>query len=676
MARPEEKKRYLQKFAGWVIGRYIDFVQYSSRIVTEPADVEAAFDEYGPAILGLWHGQFLLSIHNRPPNFPMDIILARHGDAEFFAQAMTNQDIRLIRGAGAGGRLKDRGGAQAFRLALTALKHGKIIGTVADAPPGPARRAGAGIVRLAKHSGRPIVPYAIATQRYFALNTWSRMTINLPFGKMAVVYGEPIYVPRNASDADLEAFRQQTEAAINETTLRAYALAGADPTRATPLQNGKGKRARLPRSWGLWGYNWITWLAQPMAPLLLSYRERSGREDRSRRGERLGISSQSRPDGPLVWVHAASVGETNAVLPLMDAVRQERPDIRFLLTTGTTTSAKMAADRLAKTDIHQFVPLDSPTFVRRFLDHWRPDFAVFTESDLWPNLVSACAGRGIKLALVNARMSDRSYRRWKWAKQGARCLFGVFDVVLAQNDMMAERFSEFGAERVLSIGNLKMDAPSLPVDRALLGELEKAVNGRPVFLAASTHPGEEDEIGHVHRQLQHQLPNLLTIIAPRHPQRGPSIAEDMKTLGLRVSERSMGLMPSAQTDVYIADTIGELGTLYALAKVVFMGGSLVPRGGQNPVEPIKLGAPVLMGPHWFNFSDACHTLLEHGGMVQVAGRDQLANAAFTLLSDDVEAHKVRNGAQDALASMTGALGRTVDTLREHLPPEKELKRAS
>jgi 3-deoxy-D-manno-octulosonic-acid transferase len=378
----------------------------------------------------------------------------------------------------------------------------------------------------------------------------------------------------------------------------------------------------------------------------------------------------------LVWIHAASVGEIKAVLPLADALREQRADLEFLFTSGTVTSAGLAARRLGPHDIHQYVPLDTPQFVQRFLEHWRPDLAVFTESEIWPNLVIETAARRIPLALVNARMSNRSYGRWKRFRGLSRPLFSRFDIVLAQNEKFARRFGEIGARNTLAVGNLKIDAPPPPVDESELIRLKRAIAQRPAFVAASTHDGEERAIAAAHRGLTRQLAGFCTVIAPRHPERGTEIAELVRGLGMVVAQRSLGVLPTAATDIYVADTIGELGTLYALAPIAFIGGSLVDKGGQNPIEAIRHGAVILTGPHHQNFRDAYQALLRHHGALEVSSADELAGAILKLIGDEVELARMRAGAQTALLTLSGALQRTVAELIKFLPEDKGLRRAS
>jgi 3-deoxy-D-manno-octulosonic-acid transferase len=672
----------MERVAGRSVARYIDLVHRTSKIVREPsgAELQAFLKSHSPAIVAVWHGQFLLAPQAKPLEVPLAIILARHGDAELFADALARFNTTLIRGAGANGRRKDRGGATALRSAIRTLESGTSVGMTADVPPGPARRAGIGIITLAALSGRPIIPLAAASSRFTVLRTWSRMTVNLPYGRLACVFGEPIHVRRDSTPDEMESARQDVERALDAATERAYRLAGADITRTLPPQSviRRGALARpAPDAPGsvLRAYRVATRLLRPSASLLLGLRERRGKEDAARRNERLGMAVVPRPEGHLAWIHAASVGELNAVLPLADALRAAHPGLRCLFTTGTVTSARIADRRLHPDDIHQYVPLDAPKFVARFLDHWRPDAALLTESEIWPNMILECAARSVPLALLNARMSPRSFERWCKRPAISRPLFGRFDLVLAQNEEMAGRFREVGAQHVLVSGNLKIDSPPPPVDEVQRARLQDALADRPFYVAASTHEGEETLIAAAHRILTRRHGRICTIVAPRHPERGIGIAEMMKAQGLVTALRSLGELPSADTEVYIADTIGELGTLYALSPVAFIGGSLIPRGGQNPIEAVRHGTVVVTGPHWSNFSDSYATLSAHDAVVRVEDAESLAAAVGKLLDEPAELERVRAAARAALEQLSGALRRSVVELAELLPRARELERA-
>ena len=675
MARSPVGKARLTRLAGRGIARYVDLVYRTSRVVSEPADPGAFVRLHSPFILAMWHGQFLMLPRVERGGLRVHSMVARHGDAELIGQVLEHFGMDMIRGAGAGTRRRDRGGAYALRAALRVLAKGDCVAMTADVPPGPARIAGEGIVTLARLSGRPILPVATATSRYKAFNTWSRITLNLPFGKLAVVAGEPIYVGREDDGESLEKARLKVQEGLNAATARAYELAGADPTRATPPAARPSARPAQPGS-VLKLYRSLTSLARPVVPALLNARARRGKEDPARRSERLGQPSADRPDGCLVWIHAASVGETNAVLPLLPALRAIRPDIRFLLTSVTLTSAEVAATRLGSSDIHQYVPVDTPDYVRRFLEHWRPELAVFTESEIWPNLILETSARGIPMALVNARMSRRSFARWRRMPSLSEPMFSRFSVVLAQNEPLARRLGELGARNVSAVGNLKIDAPPPAVDTAELARLRAALGGRPSLVAASTHEGEEEVIGAAHKLMAQQIDRFVTIIVPRHPERGRAIAELLRGQGLHVGQRSQGAMPNPSMDVYVADTLGELGTFYSLSPVAFIGGSLVPKGGQNPIEAIRLGAAVITGPHWANFGDAYWALLRQRAAIQIESAEDLARAVCSLLGDEIELARIRTSAQVALSGLGGALPRTVDALISLLPDKEGLRRAS
>jgi 3-deoxy-D-manno-octulosonic-acid transferase len=662
---PEHRLKFM-RFSGRSLARYISHVRATSTMVIEPANAEQVILDNDPFIFAMWHGQFLMQPALYTGQVRVSAIVARHGDAEIIGEVLERFDIKLVRGAGAGTRKKDRGGTFAMRTALKTLAGGGTFAMTADVPPGPARRSGDGIVTIARMSGRPIVPFAAATSRYTTLKTWSRMTINLPYGKLAYVVGEPIWVPRDADPETLDVYRRQIDAGLNAVTARAYELVGANPKRATPPIARVTGDAQIEPGLRLKGYRAVTSMLRPIAPALIAYRARQGKEDTARRNERFGIASVSRPDGQLVWIHAASVGETNAVLPLITRMLRDRPNLRFVLTTGTVTSAQMSAKRLPPQAIHQYVPLDAAAYARRFLDHWRPDLVLFTESEVWPNLILETSARGIPMALINARMSTRSFKRWSKSTGLSLPIFGRFDAVLAQNETLARHFRLLGVRNSQATGNLKIDSPPPPADPEKLEALRKALAGRPVFVAASTHEGEEAMVANSHRQLAREIPGLCTIIAPRHPERGTGVTEQIKGLGLTVAQRSMGVLPNERTDIYVADTIGELGTLYALSPVSFVGGSLIERGGQNPIEPVGHGSAVLTGPHWQNFKDTYTTLLRLKGVIEVRTSQDIAAAVAKLYRDPEALEQLRAGATAAMATMGGALERTVTALEPFL----------
>jgi 3-deoxy-D-manno-octulosonic-acid transferase len=664
-----EFKRTFSRFGGKGLAALIRHVERTSKVISDPPDLADRLSAAHPCIVACWHGQFMMVSTLRPPGATVAAMVARHGDAELIGEAMRAIDVTLIRGAGAGERKRDRGGAAALRASLRALADGSSLVMTADVPPGPARVAGPGIMTIARMSGKPIVPVAVATKYFASFDTWSRLTVNLPYSNLALVAGDPIMVPRDADDAALEAKRLELETSLNNATTKAYALAGADLRRATPLDH-LAAISPPPPTLGLRTYRALTSLLRPAVPLLLNTRGRQGKEDISRRGERLGFAGRPKPTGQIVWMHAASVGETNAIIPLIKALLAANPDLHVLLTTGTTTSASIADRRLPERAFHQYIPLDVPQYVQRFLDHWKPALAVFTESDVWPNLVFGAAQRHIPLVLVNARMSPRSINRWRRFAKFGRPLFSRFTAVLAQNAYVARAIKRLGAPNVIVAGNLKIDSPPPPVDARVLAELKDAVGTRPVFLAASTHPGEETMIAAAHTLMRREVEGLLTIIVPRHPERGDAVAAMLGGLGLKTQLRSRSSSPESETEIYVADTIGELGTFYAIAPVALVGGSLIEHGGQNPIEAVRHGACVLTGPHRHNFREAYMSLFREGGAVEVRSSDDIATRATMLFLDEAAAKRMRTGAERALQSLGGALEKTLNTIQPLLEKKR------
>lgn len=380
-------------------------------------------------------------------------------------------------------------------------------------------------------------------------------------------------------------------------------------------------------------YALATRLAAPALRLMLRRRATRGKEIASRLPERRGIDASPRPPGRLLWLHAASVGETVSLLPVLQALPES---VEVLLTTGTVTSAELVARRLPALGLegrvrHRFVPLDVPGWVARFLDHWRPDAAGFVESELWPNLLAGCARRGVPVALINARLSPRSFARWRRVPGLARRVLAPVTLALAQSDADAGRLAALGVRNVLSRGNLKFATPPLPVDAAELARLAALLGERPRWLAAATNPGEEALVIAQHRRLAARHAGLLTIIVPRHPERGAEIAG--LALDLPCPRRSEGLDPPPGPGLWLGDTLGEMGLYYRLAPIAFVGRSLVPLGGQNPLEPARLGCAVAVGPHTFNFVEPVRVLDEGGALTRLTDAGALGDWVDLMLSE-------------------------------------------
>lgn len=410
-------------------------------------------------------------------------------------------------------------------------------------------------------------------------------------------------------------------------------------------------------------YHRLSSAVVPLAPALIRRRLKKGKEDPARISERRGVSCDLRPAGPLVWVHGASVGEVLAGAALIERLRAL--DIRILITSGTVTSAAIVAKRFPPDVIHQYVPYDSPRYVGRFLDHWRPSLALFIESDLWPNLILASARR-LPMILINGRMSPRSFPRWRRVSGTIATLLDKFEICLAQSRIDAERFAALGCRNVITTGNLKLDVPAPPADPATLQRLMSLTRGRPILVAASTHPGEDEILVEVQRTLQASFPELLTVIVPRHPDRGPAIARLIAAASLKPALRSRHELPTAATDMYVADTLGELGLFYRLASIVFMGGSLVRHGGQNPIEAVKLRATIVHGPHVFNFTEVYDALDSAGGARRAESGQALVKQVGRLLAEPAARETLVAASASVIEQLGGALDRTFAAIEPYL----------
>ncbi|MBE88351.1 MAG: 3-deoxy-D-manno-octulosonic acid transferase [Rhodospirillaceae bacterium] len=384
---------------------------------------------------------------------------------------------------------------------------------------------------------------------------------------------------------------------------------------------------------GLALYRGFTRIGMPMARLLLRRRLAKGKEDAARIGEREGIASLTRPEGPVAWLHAASVGEAQSALILIEKLLSENRELRILVTTGTVTSASYLKDRLPNRAFHQYLPLDCPQWVNRFLNHWKPDIAIWMESEFWPNLIVETKRRDIPALLVNARMSANSLRAWQRMNGMAKYLISGFRLCLAQTEYQAELLQKFGAMNVSCVGNLKYSAAPLAVVEQDLEALQSEIGIRPVWVAASTHAGEEVLASNAHTALLADIPELLTIIVPRHPSRAANIETTLSQRGHNCIRRSTGKRIELDTAIYIADTLGELGLFYRLARISYIGGSMSHHGGHNPLEAAQLGCAVIHGPDMDNFSSVAAALASSHGSVVVGTAQELAHAIRELFED-------------------------------------------
>jgi len=417
-------------------------------------------------------------------------------------------------------------------------------------------------------------------------------------------------------------------------------------------------------------YSLLTRALEPFAPRLLDARAKQGKEDPARMDERLGLTRAPRPDGPLVWLHGVSVGETLSMLPVVEMLRQQRPDTTVLVTSGTVTSAQLLARRLPDGAIHQYAPIDGPEAVAAFLDHWKPSAGVLVESELWPNLIMAAWARDIPLILASARITQKTAEGWSRFPGASRTLTRTFTAVLAQDDISARRLTAMGARDDGRV-NLKLAGGPLPCDTTAFTTLSAAVGDRQVVVAASTHPGEEIAIV---RALDRLTERLCLILVPRHPERAAEIAQALGRDGHRFALRSRGDQPGPETDLYIADTLGEMGLFLRLADVVVMGGSfgpalgLEPVGGHNPLEPARLGKAAVTGPDITNWTEITDALISAGGLLRVQGPSDLPGVITTLLADPDTARLMGDRARRAAAEAGSGLETLMGFILPLLPP--------
>ena len=413
-------------------------------------------------------------------------------------------------------------------------------------------------------------------------------------------------------------------------------------------------------------YRMLGWGLTPLLALFLLRRARRGKEERARLGERFGRTRLARPPGKLVWVHAASVGETQSVLVLLEALLAKYPALTLLITTGTVTSAALVKRAALPRTIHQYLPSDIPLATRRFLNHWRPDLVLWAESELWPLTLSEIHRRALPLLMVNARMSEATKRRWQRLPRFTRQMLAAVTLCFAMSEEDAARFRALGAAKLRYVGNLKYDAAPLGFDAAALAQLAEALAGRPSWVAASTHPGEEEYICEAHERLAAKHPDLVTLLIPRHAHRGREIAAHINARGLSVAQRSEGQPLTSATNIDLADTMGELGLFYRLSDIVFIGGSLVPHGGHNPLEPARLNCALITGAHTRNFAAVMEALRAQQAIRIVQDATTLAREVSHLLDHDSARLEMAERALGVVEASQGATATILEALRPFL----------
>lgn len=409
-------------------------------------------------------------------------------------------------------------------------------------------------------------------------------------------------------------------------------------------------------------YKALTSISAPFLGIFLKKRLKAGKEHPERYQEKKAQISLARPNGKLIWIHAASVGESQSALIVIDNIQSLYHEMNILVTTGTRTSAELMEKKLPKNAIHQFAPLDHPKWVKSFLNHWKPDAALWMESELWPNMLMALKEQGIKTVLLNAHMSEKSYKSWSKAKLLSQEVLSSFRKILCQTEKDKERFENLGAINVIVTDNLKYSADPLIFNKEDLENLKKATSDRKLWLYASTHKGEEELAFKVHRELQSDYPGLLTIIVPRHPERREEISFDNINYSFRGENK---VMPTAENQIYIADTLGELGLFYKLAPIACIGRSFSEDGGggHNPIEAAQMGCAVLHGPHVQNLQDIFDDMKTHDASVQIDHKNDFAQILKSLLSDQEKLKSLQEKAKEFSTKKTSVIKTVMVELR-------------
>lgn len=397
-------------------------------------------------------------------------------------------------------------------------------------------------------------------------------------------------------------------------------------------------------------------IIQISAPFLILMRLKKGLESPVRYKERYGVTEIRRPQGDLIWFHGASVGESLSILPLIQKITEHSPATNFLLTTTTTAAQKVLNSRINKNTIHQFVPFDAIQWVNKFLDHWQPKAAFFIESEIWPNILWQTNLRNIPITLLNARLSETSLINWLRVKKISKKMWGCFSGIYTQSDLFTDRFHKLGAINVRTVGNIKLLSEKLPFDEIEFAYWEAQIKGRLCWVAASTHEGEEEIIFKVHQALKKDLPNLLTIVVPRHVDRCEKIISKAKDVKIsRFTEKNL-----RDEDILLVDAMSKLGIFYRLTTIAFIGGSLVPVGGHNPLEPVMLGAFPLWGPYFFNVNDMMY--LFDSIQCQQKSIDQLIDTLRDFLKNPEKIKNLNDELQQRVASGQQLIDQKIDEI--------------
>jgi len=589
---------------------------------------------------------------------PAWTLVSRHWDGEIIARTVKPLGIDSVRGS------STRGGREAFEELVGKVEAGESVSITPDGPRGPRFRVQSGVVRLARQTGVPIIPVSWSSRPSWRMPSWDRFQIPNPFARVFASYGEPMTVSEEADATEIEGCRRILEKRMNRLNHETDALA----------------RGAWERGWLSLGYNLLLYfiflLALPFFIWKLATVEKHRAGFLQRLGFYRGTQKPSKDAERPLWVHAVSVGEVLATVPFVQKVMNVAPSLPIVVSTITPTGQAVARKKIGTVQRILYFPFDFPFTTRRSLRSVRPFLFVHTETEIWPNFLFALGVRGIPSAIVNGRISSRSSRQYGWFRFFFRRVLASVTVFGMQSRLDAYRIIGIGADpsRVFITGNMKFDVP-LPKDSNANRDGIREEMGLPtdglVFVAGSTHEGEEEILADVYTRLKQECPGLRMLLAPRHPDRCNDVERlcGQKAISVerRTRRREKGKGVS-QADVLLLDTIGELAHAYAIGDVVFVGGSLVPVGGHNLLEPILYKKPVLFGPNTENTADIAAELKQSGGGIEVSDRESLFREVKRLLEDPEDRESAGRAAYGILEEHRGATERNLAILRPFLEP--------
>lgn len=605
------KSKFTSKVIGKVLYWYLKLVKATSRIEYdyENGFSKEKFESSSNIVFIYWHQELATSVLAfEQIGYKINALISPHSDGQIISKVVENIGVKTISGS------TNKSAISAIKLIMGALRLGENVVVTPDGPKGPAREINSNIMNIAAKTSSTIVPVSINISRKIEFNSWDKFHFPLPFSKIKVKFAKPI-IPTSDKDKDDKALKSSLNRISQSQD--SYKL-----TRSEKLFEALLTVASI--------------IMFPFQTLLLILRLIRRKESLERVLERFSVASEDRTDD-MIWIHAASVGESIVAFSLIDMLIKHKKDLKFLVTTGTLTSANLVASKMEQYNhysseqiiVHQFLPMDNIFITSSFINYWRPKLALFIESELWPCILYS-ASSFCPVILVNARMSPRSFSRWKWFKFIINNIGGCFTHTLVQSNQDKKHFKAFNFNNTELIGNLKYVQKDDNIDIETYSKITQQVENRKIIFAASTHPGEEEIIIDAYLTLKSKIKDLLLIIAPRHPSRTNEIIEILKSKNLKSVRRTESKTINSKTSVFILDTIGEMALIFKLKPITFMGGSFT-IGGHNILEPAKYDSPIIYGPDMINFQEISDEFLKNKAAIQVKNKQELVEELESMI---------------------------------------------